>query len=454
MQKQYDYDLFVIGAGSGGVRAARIAAGHGAKVAVAERARLGGTCVNVGCVPKKLMTYAASYADHVEDAAGFGWTIGAAAHDWPAFIAAKDKEISRLNGIYQNLLEKSGAEILRGDARLTGPHDIDVGGKKYTAKNILIAVGGAPFVPDIPGAREHGLTSDDMFTLKQRPEKMIVVGAGYIGLEFAGIFSRLGTQVTLVHRRDLILNENFDGEVRRFLQNEIVKQGVEFSFQCQIEKVEKAGTGVRVHRTGCDPVEVDCILFATGRKANIDGLGLEEAGVKTDKRGAISVDEQGRTSVSHIYAIGDVTERIELTPVATGEGHALADRLFGNRPDKYISYENVPSAVFSSPPLASVGMTQEQAEAKHPGKIDIYKSDFKAMRFTLAGRDERTFMKLVVQRDTGKVLGLHMAGQDAAEIVQGFAVALKAGATKADFDATIGIHPTSAEEFVTMRTKA
>lgn len=450
---EFDFDLFVIGGGSGGVRAARIAAGHGARVAIAEKQYWGGTCVNVGCVPKKLMTYAAGYAQQMDDAKGYGWNVGARSHDWEAFIAAKNKEIERLNGIYASMLEKSGARVLWGHAKLTGPQSVEVDGTEYTAAHIVIASGGTPSVPDkIPGAKEYGLTSDDVFFLKQRPQRVFVVGAGYIGVEFAGIFAGLGSDVTLVHRGSLILNDGFDDDLRHFLQAELIKQGIDFSFECQIERVEKTDTGVCVHRTNCAPVEADAIIFATGRKPNVEGLGLEAVGVEQGRGGLVHVNEDDQTNIPSIFALGDVTNRVELTPVALGEGHALADRLFGNKP-RHIVYENIPTAVFSNPPLAMCGLTQAQADEKYPGQIDIYKSDFKPMRYTLAGRDERTLMKLIVHRETDKVIGLHMAGMDAPEIVQGFSVAIKAGATKADFDGTIGIHPTAAEEFVTMRTK-
>ncbi len=452
MKNNFDFDLFVIGGGSGGVRAARIAAGHGARVAIAEKKYWGGTCVNVGCVPKKLMTYAASYADHFEDAKGYGWRVGDTSHDWGAFIAAKDAEIKRLNGIYSTMLEKSGAQTIYGHAKIIGPNEVDVEGKRYTAQYIVIATGGKPTVPDMRGAQANGLTSDDIFFLKERPKSLCIVGAGYIGVEFAGIFAKLGTKVTLVHRGAVILNTSFDDEARRFLQDELMKQGIDFSFECQIESVEKTEKGVRVCRTNCAPMEFDAILFATGRKANIDNLGLEDVGVAVGKNGMVIVDKDDRTNIPSIFALGDATNRVELTPVALGEGHALADRLFGKK-QRHISYQNIPTAVFSAPPMAQVGLTQAQAE-ETLGKVDIYKSSFRPMKHILAGRDEKTFMKLIVDPKTDKVVGLHMVGADAPEIVQGFATAIVAGATKADFDATIGIHPTAAEEFVTLRTKA
>ncbi len=447
----FDFDLFVIGAGSGGVRAARIAAAHGARVGIVERQYLGGTCVNVGCVPKKLMTFAAAYAHHLDDAAGFGWHVGDRHHDWRALIANKDREIDRLNRAYARLLDGPGAKTFWGDAVVEGPHRVRVGAETVSAEKILIATGGRPVLPDIPGAKEHGITSDDVFYLEEMPQRVVVVGAGYIGIEFAGIFARLGAEVTMAHRGRMILNDSFDLDVRRMLQDELEKQGVVYAFDCRITGVEKTAAGLVVHRSNCDPVEVDQILFATGRAPNTDGLGLAEVGVELRGNGAIHVDDEDRSSVPSIYAIGDVTDRVQLTPVATAEGHAFADRHFGRRP-RTIGYDNVPTAVFANPPVAQVGLTEEQAIARFGDDLEVYQAEFKAMRFTLAERDEKTLMKLIVQRSTDRVLGAHMVGQDAPEIIQGFAVAVKMGATKADFDATIGIHPTAAEEFVTLRT--
>ncbi len=448
----FDYDLFVIGAGSGGVRAARISAGHGARVGIAERLYYGGTCVNVGCVPKKHLTYAASYAHHFEDAVGYGWQLGAPRHDWTTLIARKDAEIARLNGIYERLLTAAGAEVLWGDATLAGPHTVRVGEREVTAERILVATGGRPVLPAVPGAREHGITSDDVFALEAMPERICIVGAGYIAVEFAGIFARLGAEVVQVHRRQTLLNEGFDADARRVLQEEMAKQGVTFAFDCRVTAVEKLEHGLRVARSTGPDLMVDQVLFATGRAPNVDGLGLDALGVELAPNGAVRVDALDRTNVASIYAIGDVTDRIQLTPVATAEGHAFADRHFGGR-SRSISYENVPTAVFANPPMSQVGLTEEQARARYGDDLDIYYDAFKAMRFALTDRDEKTMMKLVVQRSTDRVIGLHMVGQDAPEIVQGFAVAVRMGATKADFDATIGIHPTAAEEFVTMRSK-
>ncbi|MFP4126684.1 MAG: glutathione-disulfide reductase [Alphaproteobacteria bacterium] len=448
----FDFDLFVIGAGSGGVRAARIAAAHGARVAIAERQYLGGTCVNVGCVPKKLMTFAASYAHHLEDAAGFGWHVGDARHDWSALIRNKDREIDRLNRAYARLLEGPGARVFWGDAVVEGPNTVRIGDETVTAEKILVATGGRPVLPDVPGAREHGITSDNVFYLDEMPERVLVVGAGYIGIEFAGIFARLGAAVTMAHRGRMILNDSFDLDARRVLQDELAKQGVAYAFDCKITGVEKTGRGLLAHRSNGEAIEVDQILFAIGRAPNTAGLGLEHVGVELRGNGAIHVDAEDRTNVPSIFAIGDVTDRVQLTPVATAEGHAFADRQFGRHP-RAVTYDNIPTAVFANPPMAQVGLTEEQAIARFGDDLDIYQAEFKAMRFTLAARDEKTLMKVIVRASTDRVLGAHMVGQDAPEIIQGFAVAVKMGATKADFDATIGIHPTSAEEFVTMRTR-
>lgn len=449
----FDFDLFVIGAGSGGTRAARISAAHGARVAVVEKQYLGGTCVNVGCVPKKFLTYAASYAHHFEDAAGYGWDVEPAVHDWGKLLANKDREIDRLNKVYEKLITGPGATLLHGTARVVDPQTVDVDGTIYTAERILIAVGGRPVLPAATeGAEANGITSDDVFYLEEMPKKVIVVGVGYIGIEFAGIFRRLGAEVTLFHRGKLVLNTAFDDDVRQFLQAELVKQGVNLRFECEVEKVEKADKGVVVHSSNCEPMHVDQIMFATGRAPNTDTLGLREIGVWLDGRGAVCVDDEDRTNIPSIYAIGDVTDRVQLTPVATAEGHAFADRYFGGNV-RHISYDAIPTAVFSNPPIGTVGFTEAAAKEAFGGDLDVYVSAFSSMRFSLAERDEKTLMKLVVQRSTQRVLGLHMVGQDAPEIVQGFAVAVKMGATKAEFDATIGIHPTAAEEFVTMRQK-
>lgn len=449
----YDFDLFVIGAGSGGVRAARIAAGHGAKTAIAEERFYGGTCVNVGCVPKKLMTYVAGYAHAMRDAKGYGWSIGERTFDWPAFIARKDAEIERLNGIYESLLENNNVARFWGHAQIIDPHTIRINDETVSAQRILIATGGKIDTPNIEGAHEYGITSDDIFTLKEQPKTLVILGVGYIGLEFAGIFNALGTQVHVIYRRDDILNEGFDGDVRTFLHDQMSQKGIHFHPKTNITRVEKTPEGLRVHLDSGDPIEADQALFATGRSPNTNGLGLEAVGVETNPKGAIIVDGEEQTNVPSIYAVGDVIDRVALTPVALGEGHALADRLFA-KDTRHISYDNIPSAVFSDPNVAQVGLTEEQARAKYGDDLDVYLSDFRAMKMILADNETRSFMKLIVRRSTDKVIGLHMIGDEAGEIVQGFATAIIAGATKGDFDRTIGIHPTSAEEFVTMRTKA
>jgi glutathione reductase (NADPH) len=446
-----DFDFFVIGAGSGGVRAARIAASHGARVGIAEDRYYGGTCVNVGCVPKKLMAIGAHYSADLEDAAGFGWTVGARTHDWATLIRNKDAEIARLNGIYRRLLEGAGVETFDARARLAGPGRVEVAGRTVTADHILVATGSHPEWPDHPGAREHGMISDAVFHLPEMPRRIAIVGAGYIGVEFAGIFHGLGAEVTLIHRGDGVLR-GFDEDVRSHLAAEMSKAGVAFRFEVEVDRVERLPHGVVLTLTDGTTLVADAVLFATGRKPNTAGLGLEEAGVALDRNGAIVVDERHESTAARIYAIGDVTHRLNLTPVATAEGHALADRLFAGR-ERLARFDLVPTAVFSHPPVGTVGLTE--AEARGRGlAVDIYRASFRPIRHTMSGRDARTLMKLVVDAETDRVLGLHMVGEDAPEITQGFAVALVAGATKAQFDATIGIHPTAAEEFVTMRTKA
>ena len=452
MTDTYDVDLFVIGAGSGGVRAARIAAGYGKKIAIAEKQFYGGTCVNIGCVPKKLMTYVAGYESAMRDSEGYGWAIGTRKLDWKTFISRKNDEITRLNGIYEKILKNSGVDIHWGEASIQDAHSVRVNDKIITAERILIATGGSVFVPDIEGAKEHGITSDDIFYLQEKPERLVVAGVGYIGLEFAGIFNQLGSKVDIIYRRDKILNEGFDEDVRPFLESEMRKKDIIFHPKMNIIKVEKTATGKRVHLDNGEYIEADEVLFATGRKPNIDNLGLEALGIEVNANGAIKVNEDEQTNIPSIYAVGDVTDRVALTPVALAEGHALVDRLYGDK-SRYISYDNIPSAVFSNPNVSQVGLTESQAREKFVDDIDIYKSEFRAMKMILANSEERTLMKLIVHRSTDKVIGLHMVGAEAGEIVQGFATAIIAGATKADFDRTIGIHPTSAEEFVTMRTK-
>lgn len=458
---QYDFDFFVIGGGSGGTRASRIAAAHGARVGVAEERYLGGTCVNVGCVPKKLFVYASHFPEEAGDAAGFGWDpipANAVRHDWGKLIANKNAEIARLNGIYRRLIEGAGARIFDKRAKLRDAHTLELVDPKLphaaaeivTADKILIATGGWPTKPDIPGG-ELGITSNECFFLERFPERVLVVGGGYIAVEFAGIFHGLGAAVTQIYRGDRFLR-GFDGDCRAFLAEEMRKKGVDLRFRADIAGIEQTGDGLAAALKDGHTVHCDAVMFATGRAPLTRNLGLEAAGVALDGKGAIAVDAGWRTSVPNIFAIGDVTDRLNLTPVAIAEGHALADALF-NPSGRSVSYENVPTCVFSQPNLGTVGLTEEDAAKRH-GAVDIYRATFRPMKHTLSGRDEQTMMKLVVDRASQKVVGLHIVGPDAGEIVQGFAVAIKMGATKKDFDATIGIHPTAAEELVTMRTKA
>jgi glutathione reductase (NADPH) len=443
-----DFDLFVIGGGSAGVRCARIAAGHGARVGVAENRFWGGTCVNIGCVPKKFLVMAAEYGAAASDARGFGWDIETKGHDWSALLAAKDKEIARLNGIYRRLLDNSGAKIFDAKASFIDAHTLDVGGQRITAERIVIATGGHPTGLDIPGA-EHAIVSDDAFYLPERPKRVAIVGSGYIAVEFAGVFAGLGAETHLIYRQPLPLR-GFDEDIRAALAGTLAGNGVTLHPETLPTAIALQDGGKQITLNNGTKLDVDLVFFATGRAANTKGLNLEAAGVRTGARGEILVDTGFRTSIPHIYALGDVTDRLNLTPVATAEGHALADTLFGNRP-RGVSLENVPTAVFSIPPIATVGLTEEEAAKR--GEVTIFLSRFTPMRHTLTGRERKTLMKLVVDTATNKILGAHMLGEDAPEIMQGIGIAITAGATKADFDRTIGIHPTAAEEFVTMRTQ-
>ena len=452
----FDFDLFVIGGGSGGVRAARMAGQRGAKVAVAEVADMGGTCVNVGCIPKKLYSYAAHFADSFEESHGFGWEGAAPTLNWETLKKNRAKEISRLNGIYVNLLDGAGVKIIKGWARLIDAHTVEVGTQQYTAKNILISTGGTALVPAVAG-HEHVMTSDSMFDLTPFPKRLLVVGGGYIACEFASIFNGLGSHVTQVHRGDKVLT-GFDEDVRSFIATEMLKTGVNFKFKTEVESITKTAHGLQVKIKGDASddersVTVDTVLYATGRIANASGLGLGAVGVEVTAAGAIKVNEQYQTSVPHIYAVGDVTARVQLTPVALGEAMVVVDQLFGpaaGKPPRSMSYDFIPTAVFTHPNIGTVGYSESQARDKFD-KVSVYRADFKSLKHTLSGSTERTLMKLLVDDDTDRVVGLHMVGPDAGEVVQGFAVAMKAGATKAVFDSTIGIHPTMAEEFVTMR---
>jgi len=446
---QYDYDLFTIGAGSGGVRASRMSASFGAKVAVAEERYLGGTCVNVGCIPKKLLVYGSHYGEDFDDLAGYGWTVGERRFDWSKLIENKNREISRLNGIYRTILADAGVALLEGHAEVIDPHTVSVDGRRITAKYILVAVGSWPAVPRFPGS-EHAITSNEAFFLPALPEKVIVVGGGYIGVEFAGIFHGLGAKTAQLYRGELFLR-GFDDDIRKTLADEMRKRGIELRFNGDITKIEKAGTVLRATLSDGNVLEAEQILYATGRGSKTPNLGLEKAGVKLKDNGAVVVDEYSKSTVDSIYAIGDCTDRMMLTPVAIAEGMALANTLFNQKPTKP-SYLNVPTAVFSTPNCGTVGLTEQEARVRKI-EIDLYRTSFKPLKHTLTGRDERTMMKLVVDHATDKVLGCHMVGPDAGEIIQGLAIALNCGATKAQFDLTIGIHPTAAEEFVTMRTK-
>ena len=444
----YDFDLFVIGAGSGGVRASRMSAGYGARVAVAEASDLGGTCVNLGCVPKKLMVYASSFSAAAADAEGFGWTVPTPTFDWATLIANKDREIGRLNGIYQGLLEGSGVRIINGRARLLDRHTVEVDGNSFTAERILVATGGRPFKSEIPG-HDLTITSDEIFHLDRQPERIVIAGGGYIAVEFAGILKGMGSDVTLVYRGPLFLR-GFDDDVRAALAEEMRKRGITLLFDTLIEKIEGTEDELSATTNHGDVIEADQVLSAMGRLPNTGGLGLEEVGVELTTRGAVVVNENLESSVSGIYAIGDCIDRVALTPVALAEGMAIAETLFNDNPT-VVDYTNIPSAVFSQPNIGTVGLTE--AEARADGfDVKIYRSTFRPMVHTMSGRNEKTMMKLVVDRKTDRVLGIHMVGPDAGEIIQGLAVAIKAGATKATFDSTIGIHPTAAEEFVTMRT--
>jgi glutathione reductase (NADPH) len=445
---EYDFDLVTLGAGSGGVAASRRAGSYGAKVAICESVRVGGTCVLRGCVPKKLLVYGSHFREELEDARGFGWTIGESTLDWGKLVAAKDRELDRLNAIYIRMLRDSGVQILDGRGTIVDPHTVEVAGKRYTAKHILIATGGWPSLPKIPGI-EHAITSNEALDLPKLPERVVIVGGGYIAVEFAGIFHSAGAHVEILLRSDSILR-GFDQDIRSNLREQMAKRGISIRCETIVRSLEKEANGsLSVRLAGDEMLDADVVLYATGRAPNTKNLGLEAVGVKLDDKGAVLVDEWSCTSVPSIFAVGDVTDRINLTPVAITEGRAFAETTFNNRPMK-IDHHGVASAVFSQPPVATVGLSEEQARLAH-ADVDIYRSRFRPMKHTLSGRDEQTMMKLVVDRATDRVLGAHMVGADAPEIIQGLAIALKCGATKAQLDSTIGIHPTAAEEFVTMR---
>jgi glutathione reductase (NADPH) len=442
----FDFDLFTIGAGSGGVAASRRAASYGARVAIAEARRVAGTCVLRGCVPKKLLVYGVHFAHEFEDAAGYGWTLGEATLDWGRLIAAKDKEIDRLHGIYVKMLQDAGVAILEGRAEIVGPNEVRLGGKTYRARYILIATGGRPEKPAIPGI-EHAITSDEALDLKALPKRIVIVGGGYIAVEFAGIFRAAGVEVTEIIRADQILR-GFDGDIRTHLAAEMVKQGIQIRSGVRIARIDKRGSGFLLCAEDGAAFDTDLVMYATGRVPNTAGMGLDAVGVHLNKHQAVSVDEWQQTTVPTIYAVGDCTDRINLTPVAIAEGRAVAETLFNRNPSK-MDHHNVPSAVFSQPPVGSVGLSEEAA--RQVAAVDIYRAVFRPMKFILPGRDEKTMMKLVVDRDSGRVLGAHMVGADAPEIIQGLAIGVKAGLTKAQWDRTVAIHPTAAEEFVLMR---
>ncbi|HTH17107.1 MAG TPA: glutathione-disulfide reductase [Magnetospirillum sp.] len=447
---RYDFDLITLGAGSGGVRASRMAAQLGKRVAVVEESRVGGTCVMRGCVPKKLLVYGAHFAEDLTDALGFGWSYADVSFDWARLIAAKNAELNRLESVYNRILRDNGVTLLEGRGVVVDGHTVEVGGQPYTAERILVATGGRPSLPEVPGI-EYAITSNEALDLMQLPSRMVVVGAGYIAVEFAGIFNALGVKVTQVLRGETVLR-GFDADVRAALAEEMTRKGIDLRCETAVKSIEKVKGGYSLRLSGDETLETDLVMYATGRRPNSDGLGLEAAGVKLNEAGAVVVDEYSRTSVESIYAIGDVTDRMNLTPVALAEAGALVNTLYRDRPT-VMDYANIPTAVFSMPPIGTVGVTEAEARERLGCGLDVYLSRFKPMRNTLAGRDERTVMKLIVERATDKVIGLHMVGAEAPEIVQGFAVALKCGATKAQFDATIGIHPTAAEELVTMRDK-
>lgn len=451
----FDTQFFVIGGGSGGVRAARIAAGLGASVTIAENFRYGGTCVIRGCVPKKLLVYASHFSQDFADAAGFGWTVAPPAFSWPKLIAAKDAEITRLSGMYEKNLRSAGVTVLQGAARVVDAHTVAVNGQRFSAEHILIATGGQPFMPALPGI-EHAISSNEVFDLPQLPKRVLIVGGGYIAVEFAGILNGLGSELTLSYRGEQILR-GFDDDLRVHLHDEMVKKGIRILLHSEVTQIERLSDGalqvsLRSDSENNEKKEVfDTVLYATGRVPSTQGLGLAEAGVALDKTGGVKVDDFGHSNVPSIHAVGDVTNRLALTPVAIREGAALANSLFGPM-QTAADLTTVPSAVFSQPPIGTVGLSEAQALANY-GQIDIYRANFRAMRQTLAGGDERTLVKLIVDTASQRVLGAHMVGADAAEIIQGLAIALRMGATKADFDATVALHPTSAEEFVTLKEK-
>ena len=446
---RFDYDLFVIGAGSGGIRASRISRHLGAKVAIAENYRIGGTCVIRGCIPKKLLTYAAHYAEDLEDARGFGWSIEGASFSWPALIANKNREIARLSKVYTDGFAKTGIDVIEGTAKLLDAHTVAIGERRVTAQSILVATGGWPAKPAIPGV-EHAITSNEAFELAALPKRVLIVGGGYVAVEFAGIFQGLGSEVTLSYRGEQILR-GFDDDVRKHLHDEMGKKGVRILLKSGVSRIDRRSNGTLEASVNGGKIECDAVMVAIGRTPNTARLGLAQLGVELDEEGGVVVDRFCRSSVPNIYAAGDVSNRIALTPVAIREGAAVAMTLFGGV-ETPVDLDDVPSAVFSQPPVGTVGLSEAKAVEKL-GKVDIYKADFRPLRHTVSGRGDRTFMKLVVDAATQRVVGAHMVGADAPEIIQGIAIGVKAGLSKAQFDATVGIHPTAAEEFMTLREK-
>ncbi len=443
----FDYDLFVIGAGSGGVRTARMSAAMGARVAIAEERYLGGTCVNVGCVPKKLFVYASHFSEAFEEAIGFGWEIGETEFRWQTLLNNKNREIERLNTVYDKLLDNAGVKLFNGTATLVDEHTVKVNGDNITAEKLLIATGGWPSAPDIPG-KEHIISSNEAFFLDQLPDRITIVGGGYIAVEFAGIFNGLGVDTSLIYRGPLFLR-GFDDDVRLHVANEMQNKGIKTLFNSNIESIEKNNELYTCQLNSGGTLETDLLMYAIGRKPNTKNLALENLNLKVNKSGAIVVNDHFQTSIKNIYALGDVIDRVQLTPVALAEGMYLARHLFGGEA-KPVDYNNIPTAVFSQPNIGTVGLTESQAKEKYID-LNIYKSQFSPMKLSLSGSKEKTFMKLIVDKTTDKVIGAHMVGPEAGEIIQGIGIAIKSGATKSDFDQTIGIHPTTAEEFVSMR---
>ena len=446
---KYQYDLFVIGAGSGGVRAARVSANLGAKVAIAEDTHMGGTCVNVGCIPKKLFVYGSHFGEDIHDAYSYGWDITKYNFNWNELIKNKNKEIQRLNGIYENLLDNSNVEIVKGTATIKSPHEIQVGKNLYTAANILIATGSQPSIPNIIGSN-LAITSNEAFFLTNLPKRIVIVGGGYIAIEFAGIFNGLGVDTHLIYRNSLFLR-GFDEGIRKFIEVEVEKKGIKLHLNTEVDKIEKSDSGKLVTLSSGNEITTDEVFFATGRAPRINGLNLPEIGVETGPKGEVLVDGSYRTSVENIYALGDVIDRFQLTPVAIAEAMVLAANLFSKEPPKTLDYTNIPTAIFSQPNIGTVGPTEEEARKIYP-ELQVFESEFRPLKYTMSGKDEKSMMKLLVNKQDDRVVAAHMVGPEAGEIIQGISVAIMAGATKATFDETIGIHPTAAEEFVTMRS--